>query len=165
MGIGLEFSHLIWSQTACLTVEGSFHPVAAFCLFSFLCAITSFGSQQAPMGEGTPKDWLTDAPPTESLGLLRRAEWKHANDVNRRDPWGVSVCGESGLSDWNPPFFVPNTCRSSLAYFHVSTIIKSNELSMTVVELIFFFPPPYTANIHEELWKKSSQQKCWTCHK
>lgn len=69
------------------------------------------------------------------------------------------MCGESGLSDRNPPFFffLPNTCRSSLAYFYVSTIINSNELSMAVVELIFFFPPQ-TANIYEELWKKISAE-------
>lgn len=44
--------------------------------------------------------------------------------------------GGSSLSDEEGPPFVPNTCGSSqsLAYFHISTIIKSNEHSRAVVK-------------------------------
>lgn len=45
------------------------------------------------------------------------------------------------LSDEEGPPFVPNTRGNSqsLAYFHISTIIKSNKHLRAVVKRVFFF--------------------------
>lgn len=43
------------------------------------------------------------------------------------------------LSDEEGPPFVPNTRGSSLAYFHISTIIKSNKHLRAVVRRVFFY--------------------------